>query len=217
MDKNKKNRYQRALEDWDERTGLAREQVRNWRTAALMAMLVSFILLLALVYASRQKKQMVYVARIAPGNVLQEIVPITEHYTPDKATQSAFIGQFIRDITTLPLDPIVFRDQWLRAYAVTDGSGRAALNRFARHNDPGVFLGKRTRVVKITSFHPLSNNSQEFSWQITSFDRAGKILGQHKYNGLFTLAFDKLPSLPSAILNNPLGIKVVYLNINKED
>ena len=212
----KDNKYRRALEDWDERTGLARDQIKNWRMAALMAMLVCFILLLALVYASHQKKQLVYVARVAPGNVLQEIVPISESYTPDKATQSAFIGHFIHDITTLPLDPVVFRDQWLRAYAVTDGSGRAALNRFARANDPGVFLGKRTKVVKITSFHPLSDNSQEFSWQVTAYDRAGKILSTNKFNGLFTLTFEKLPSLPSAILNNPLGIKVVYLNINKE-
>src|SRR6266403_164518 len=49
---------------------------------------------------------------------------------------------FIRDVRSVPLDPIVLRDDWLEAYDYTTERGATTLNEHARANDPFAHVGQ---------------------------------------------------------------------------
>jgi type IV secretion system protein VirB5 len=44
--------------------------------------------------------------------------------------------RFVEQVRSVPADPIVLRQNWLRAYDYTTDAGAMALNDYARINDP---------------------------------------------------------------------------------
>ena len=61
------------------------------------------------------------------------------------------LARFIEDVRGLPADGIVLRQNWLRAYDFTTDRGAAALNDYARTNDPFANLGKLQISVEVSS------------------------------------------------------------------
>ena len=62
------------------------------------------------------------------------------------------------------VNPIVLREQWLRAYDFTTDRGAAALNDFARTNDPFANLGKMQISVEVSSVIRASPDSFRVAW-----------------------------------------------------
>src|SRR3546814_19746853 len=57
-------------------------------------------------------------------------------YTPTEAQIAFDLAQFIGNVRSISLDPIIVRQNWLQAYAYTTARGAAFLNEYARANDP---------------------------------------------------------------------------------
>jgi len=64
----------------------------------------------------------------------------------------------------LPADAIVLRQDWLRAYDFTTDRGAAALNEYARANDPFANLGKLQISIDGLQRHPGSPSSFRVAW-----------------------------------------------------
>jgi type IV secretion system protein VirB5 len=64
----------------------------------------------------------------------------------------------------LPADAIVLRQDWLRAYDFTTDRGAAALNDYARTNDPFAKLGNTQISVEISSVIRASPESFRVAW-----------------------------------------------------
>ena len=76
--------------------------------------------------------------------------PVADYQPTDP--QIAFhLARFIEDVRGLPADAIVLRQDWLRAYDFTTDRGAAALNDYARTNDPFANLGKIQISVEVSS------------------------------------------------------------------
>ena len=57
---------------------------------------------------------------------VQAVAPATSEYQPTDAQIAYHLARFIGDIRGLPVDPILLREQWLRAYDFTTDRGAAA-------------------------------------------------------------------------------------------
>src|SRR5712691_1653421 len=156
--------HQKAAQVWDERIGSARVQAKNWRLMAFSSLILSAGLALGLVWQSLRGTVTPWVVQVDHLGQAQAIAPATSDYQPTDAQIAYHIARFIEDIRGLPVDPIVLRQQWLRAYASTTDRGAAALNDFARTNDSFHTLGKMQLSVALSSVIRASQYSFRVAW-----------------------------------------------------
>ena len=140
--------YQAAGQLWDERIGSARVQARNWQLMALCSTLLSVTLVGGLLWQSTRLKITPYIVEIDAQGEVKGIGPVTDRIEPTDAEIAHHLERFIRDVRSIPIDPVVLRDNWLEAYDFTTQRGAMSLNEFARANDP---FATRRRVHRSRS------------------------------------------------------------------
>jgi len=197
--------YQKAFDEWSERLGSARAQARHWQWACLGSFLIVLILLLAIIVLLATQKNYVYVAEVKPQENVVSVVNAKVPYVPSLAEKEHFVSTFIQSIMSLPLDPVVARDQWLDAYADVTGAAVQQLNAYAQANDPFTQMGLYTKTVEFKNYHPLSQNSYEFTWTQTTYDREGQTDHTTLYNGIFTLVSGATPKNTAELLKKSFG------------
>ena len=119
--------YQKAAQVWDERIGTSRVQARNWRLMALGSLALSLILAgdPALARADRARP-IPYIVEVDPRGGARAVGPAAETYKPSDAQIAFHLARFVDNVRSLSIDPVVVRQNWLKAYDfVTD---RAALD-----------------------------------------------------------------------------------------
>lgn len=124
--------YQRAAQVWDERIGSARVQARNWRLMALGELALVAGLSAALVFQSARGTVTPWVVQVDRLGQAQAVEPAVADYRPTDPQIAWHLARFIENVRSIPADPIVLRQNWLRAYDFTTDRGAAALNDFAR-------------------------------------------------------------------------------------
>ena len=143
--------YQKAAQVWDDRIGSARVQAKNWRLMAFGCLRCRRVSPQAL-SGNRPK------ARSRPG-WCRSIVsarhsewrrPIQTISRPIRRSPSTWRASSRMCGACRPTR-IVLRQNWLRAYDFTTDRGAAALNDYARTNDPFAKLGKLQMSVEVSS------------------------------------------------------------------
>ena len=144
--------YQKAAQVWDERIGSARVQARNWRLMAFGSLILSAGLALGLVWQSVRGTITPWVvqvdqARPGAGGRAGDIRLSADRAADRLSSRALYRGcpGHCRPIR------FVLRQQWLRAYDFTTDRGAAALNDYARTNDPFANLGKMQISVEVSS------------------------------------------------------------------
>ena len=94
----------------------------------------------------------------------QAVAPADADYRPTDPQIAWHLARFIEDVRGLPADPIVVRQNWLRAYDFTTDRGAAALNDYARANDPFAKVGKMQIAVEVSSVIRASPDSFRVAW-----------------------------------------------------
>ncbi|GJM06351.1 MAG: conjugal transfer protein TrbF [marine bacterium B5-7] len=197
--------YQRAQQTWDTRIGHAQVQARNWRLVALASLLLAAASLALLCWQLSTSKLKVFVAEISHAGRVVNVAPLQRHYTPNQAQITYFLGQFVQDMRALPLDPVVAKQNWLRAYSFLTQHGSHLFNEDMRKSAPQKLLGQKTVVVKVQDINPISDHTYSIDWQETSTDLNNKHVSTVDYNGVFTLHFST-PGSQAQIMKNPLGL-----------
>ncbi|MGY3460838.1 type IV secretory pathway TrbF-like protein [Bradyrhizobium sp. LM3.4] len=128
--------YQKAAQVWDDRIGSARVQAKNWRLMAFGCLALSTGLAGSLVWQSTQGTITPWVVEVDRLGQAQRVAPANTDYQPTDPQIAYHLARFIEDVRGLPADAIVLRQNWLRAYDFTTDRGAAALNDYARTNDP---------------------------------------------------------------------------------
>jgi type IV secretory pathway TrbF-like protein len=75
-----------------------------------------------------------------------------------------YLARFIQDVRAVPTDPVIVRQNWLQAYEFTTSAGAAALNEYARADDPFAKLGKQQIAVDVSSVIRASPESFRIAW-----------------------------------------------------
>src|SRR3546814_14997641 len=96
-------------------------------------------------------------------------------WSSDVCSSDLFIVQF----RSIPADPIIVRQNWLRAYDFTTTRGAVALNEYARANDPFSRVGQVQISVEVSSVIRASPSSFRVAWteRRSEARRGGKACG----------------------------------------
>jgi type IV secretory pathway TrbF-like protein len=206
--------YQRAAQVWDERIGSARVQAKNWRLMAFGSLLLSCGLAAGLVWQSTHGTVVPWVVEIDRLGDARAIAPATADYTPSDPQIAWYLARFIKDVRAAPADPVVVRQNWLQAYDFTTTAGAAALNDYARANDPFAKLGKQQIAVDVSSVIRASADSFRVAW-IERRYQDGALADTTRWTAILTIIIQP-PTDADRLRKNPLGVYVNAINWSKE-
>jgi len=202
--------YQKAGQVWDERIGSARVQARNWRLMAIGCLALNFVTSGALVWRSMQSSVTPYIVEIDETGAARAVGPAMEDYTPSDAQIAHHLANFIQNVRGLSVDPVVVRENWLKAYDFVTDKAAITLNEYARDNDPFSDVGRKSRTIDVISIVRVSDDSFQARWLEKTYEN-GALIKAERFTGLFTL-ITKTPTDVAKLRANPLGLYVHSLN-----
>ena len=206
--------YQKAAQVWDERIGSARVQAKNWRLMAFGCLMLSGGLASGLVWQSLHGTVTPWVVQVDHLGQAQAVAPADGSFQPTDPEIAFHLARFIEDVRGLPADGIVLRQDWLRAYDFTTDRGAAALNDYARTNDPFANLGKLQISIEVTSVIRASPISFRVAWIQRTYDN-GSLSATERWTAILTVVIDT-PRDADRLRKNPLGVYVNAINWSKE-
>ena len=206
--------YQKAAQVWDERIGSARVQARNWRFMAFGCLGLVGGLSLQLAVLSTTSRVMPYVVEVERGGTIRAVAPAVESYEPSDAQIAAELARFIEHVREVSIDPIVVKQNWLKAYDYATDRAAQTLNDYARENDPFAKIGQRSVSVEITSVVRASPTSFQLRWREKAFEN-GSAAGEQSFTGVLTIV-TKPPRDAATLRANPLGIYINAINWSRE-
>ncbi|AWC24853.1 MULTISPECIES: conjugal transfer protein TrbF [Hyphomicrobiales] len=206
--------YQKAAQVWDERIGSARVQARNWRYMAFGSLILSAGLASALVWQTARGTVVPWVVQVDRLGQAQAIAPATADYRPTDPQVAWHLARFIEQVRSIPSDPIIVRQNWLRAYEWTTDRGAAALNDYARANDPFTKVGKQQISVEVSSVIRASPDSFRIAWTEQHYED-GKLASTERWTAILTIVLQP-PRDVDRLKSNPLGIYVNAISWSRE-
>ena len=206
--------YQKAAQVWDERIGSARVQARNWRYMAFGSLILSAGFASALVWQSARGTVVPWVVQVDNLGQAQTVAPAVADYRPTDPQLAFHLGRFIEQVRAIPADAIIVRQNWLRAYEWTTDRGAAALNDYARANDPFTKVGRNQVTVEVSSVIRASPDSFRVAWTERRY-QDGSLTTTERWSAILTVVVQP-PRTPDALRKNPLGVFVNALNWSKE-
>lgn len=206
--------YQKAAQIWDDRIGSARVQARNWRLMAFGSLFLSAGLGAGLIWQSARGTVTPWVVQVDHLGEAQVIAPATASYRPTDPQIAWYLARFIEDIRSLSSDPVVVRQNWLRAYDFTTTTGAVALNDYARLNDPFARVGHEQVELDVSSVIRASPTSFRVAW-VERHYRDGAFVGTERWTAIVATRLT-VPRDADHLRKNPLGIYVSAINWSKE-
>ena len=206
--------YQRAAQVWDDRIGSARVQAKNWRIMAFGSLILSAGFAAALVWQSARGIVVPWVVQVDNLGQAQAVAPATADYRPTDPQVAWHLARFIEQVRSIPADPVIVRQQWLRAYEWTTDRGAAALNDYARSDDPFTKVGKQQVAVEVSSVIRASTDSFRVAWIERHYDN-GQLATTERWTAILTIVIQP-PRDADRLKANPLGIYVNAINWSRE-
>jgi type IV secretion system protein VirB5 len=206
--------YQRAAQVWDERIGTARVQARNWRLMALGGLFLSGGLATGLLWQSLQSRIVPYVVEVDRLGEARAVSEAEKNFQPTDPQIAWHLAEFISNVRSISLDPVVMRQNWLSAYDFVTDRGAHFLGDYARETNPFANAGERIVSVQVTSVVRASDRSFQVKWVETSFDR-GSLVGTTRWTAILTI-ISRPPSSAETVRRNPLGIYVDAIDWARE-
>ncbi|AJE47438.1 conjugal transfer protein TrbF [Celeribacter indicus] len=206
--------YQKAAQVWDERIGTARVQARNWRYMAFGSLILAAGFSGALVWQSARGTVVPWVVQVDALGEAQAVAPASADYEPTDPQIAFHLGRFIEQVRSIPADPIIVRQNWLRAYEFTTDRGAAALNDFARANDPFTRVGRQQIAVEVSSVIRASPGSFRVAWTERHYEN-GQLSTTERWTAILTVVI-QTPRSAERLRANPLGIYVNAISWSRE-
>jgi type IV secretion system protein VirB5 len=206
--------HQKAAQVWDERIGSARLQARNWRLMAIGCLALSAGLSAALVWQSARGTVVPYVVEVDTLGAAQAVAPAVADFRPTDPQIAWHLARFIENVRQLPADPVVLRQNWLRAYDFATDRGAVALNDHARRDDPFARVGDTQVSVEISSVIRASDTSFRIAW-IERRYVGGQLAATERWTAILTVVIQP-PRTAERLRVNPLGVFVHAINWSRE-
>ncbi|WP_430414060.1 conjugal transfer protein TrbF [Parasphingorhabdus sp.] len=206
--------YRRAAQAWDDRIGSARVQAKNWRLAFFGTLLLSSGLAAAIVWQGARGSIVPWVVQVDKFGEAQAVGPADAPYNPTDPQIAFHLAKFIEQVRGIPVDPVIVRENWLRAYDFTSAKGAVALNDYARTNDPFANIGEIQIAVDVASVIRASASSFRVAWSERKY-QDGVLAETTRWSAILTIKV-QTPKTPDALRKNPLGLFIDAINWSKE-
>lgn len=198
--------YQRAGQVWDDRMGLSIAHARNWRRIALANLAMAAFLGAGWWVQTDRAVVRPFVVEVSDWGQTQRITALDGRYEPTEAQTSYALAQWIRDVRSKSIDPIVIRQNWLRAYDLLTPRASAFLNDWAQAHDPFAEAGREAVNVEVLNVVRRSERTFDLQWRETRFVN-GQQAGTDRWRALITVTHQP-PRTEAELMRNPLGIKI---------
>lgn len=206
--------YQKAAQVWDQRMGAARVQAKNWRLAALMSLGLCGILAGGMIWMAGTSRITPYVVEVQENGAVKAVGPATGKFAVSDAQIAHQVADFIKNTRSVSIDPVIIRQNWLKAYDYATDQAAITLNTYARDHDPFAEVGIRSVTVDVTSVVRSSDDSFDIRWRETTF-RNGALQGSRDYTAVLSIII-KPPTDAATLHKNPLGLYVHGLNWSQD-
>jgi type IV secretion system protein VirB5 len=206
--------YQAAQQQWDARIGSARVQAKNWRLMAFGTLILAFVMAGGLLWLSTRSIVTPYVVEVDTQGSVRAVGPAMEAYRPTDAQIDYHLSRFLRNVRSIPIDPIVLRDDWLEAYDYATDRAAAVLNDYARVKDPFANVGRTSVAIEVTSVVRASDTSFQLRW-IERIYQNGSLNSTERWTAILSIVLQP-PKDVARIRKNPLGIYVDSLDWSRE-
>ncbi len=206
--------YQRSAQVWDDRIGSARVQAASWRLMALSELALVAGLAGALVWQATRGTVTPWVVQVDRLGQAQVVAPADRAFTPTDGEIAWHLARFIEEVRGVPADPVVVRENWLKAYDFTTDKGALALNGYAQAADPFAKVGTVEVSVEVASVIRASPSSFRVAWIERSYAN-GALAATERWSAIITVVL-QTPHDADTLRKNPLGIYVTAINWSKE-
>jgi type IV secretion system protein VirB5 len=210
------NPYLAARAEWDERYGDLIARARNWRVAAILALLIAGVEAGGMIAVSMRSKTVPFVVAVDSVGRVVASGPAEQAPRIDDRMKRAAMFQWVQDLRLVTTDPIAQRKSIDRVYAMI-ASGSAAqtfVSDYYRNDPPFARAQKETVDVQVRTVIPTSEVTYEVEWTETTRDLSGDVLGTQNWKGAFTIAINP-PSDERLARVNPLGLYVTNASWSK--
>jgi type IV secretion system protein VirB5 len=181
---------------------------------ALGGLFLSGGLATGLLWQSLQSRVVPYVVEVDKLGEARAVSEAEKNFQPTDPQIAWHLAEFISDVRSISLDPVVMRHNWLSAYDFVTDRGAHFLGDYAREANPFADVGERTVSVQVTSVVRASDRSFQVKWIETSFDR-GNLVGTARWTAILTIV-TKPPSSAETLRRNSLGIYVDAIDWARE-
>lgn len=214
-----KTPFDQAKEEWDRREGHIVVQNYNLRRLLLLSWLVLLVIAGGFVMQSLKSSVVPYVVEVdsTTGVVRNAGLAEAKEYTPQAAEMKYFLSQFIRNIRSLPLDPVVYKKNIEAAYGFLTKQAANKMNVQLQNENPLERFGKETVQVKIGSMLAMTDGSSSYQirWTEEHYDIASGKKTSMPMSGIFTIRLQP-PKQQQDLEVNPLGIFIADFNWTQE-
>lgn len=208
--------YQRAQDEWDNRIGTTRVQAKNWRVVAFSSIAAAVVAIGGLIYQSSKSQVVPYVVQVNNDGIVQAVGPAKQvNYAPGQNEIKFFLGQFISSVRSLPLDPVVAKNSWLKAYQYLRQQAANTLNEIAQKEQPFARLGQETVAVQIVNVNPMSKDTYQVRWNETSYNKEGITISTRSMTGIFSIEIQP-PKDEKTLMTNPIGLYINQFSWSKD-
>lgn len=206
--------YRRARQVWDDRVGAVAANSKNLWALAMVEAGVIVVLAGALVWVTARGEIVPWVVQVDRLGQAQAVAPAEIGYRPTDPQIAFHLARFIEQVRSVPADPIIVRQNWLRAYDFTTDKGALALNDHARASDPFAQVGKVQVAVEVSSVIRASPSSFRVAWTERRY-QDGALAATERWSAIVTLVIQP-PRDAERLKANPLGVFVTAINWSKE-
>ncbi len=205
-----------AKHEWNERYGDLISRARNWRIAALLALLLAVVEAGGLVALSLRPRTVPFIVAVdSIGHVVASGAADQSPVIDDRMKRAA-LYQWIQDLRMVIADPLVQRRSIDRVYSMIGQATPAQMfiTDWYRNNTPFDRALTETVAIDVRTVLPTTSRSYEIEWTETTRDHAGTVVGTQNWKGVFTIAVNP-PTDEKLAHINPLGIYVVDTSWSK--
>lgn len=162
----------------------------------------------ALVYQSNKSQMVPYVVQTdGSGHVVGIGLATQMNYDPKEKEIQYFIERFILDARTIPLDPVLAKQQLVAAASLTTQASRNKLAEELRKENITGRIGSETTQLQMISNVQQTADTYQVRWIEEVYNRDGSLKEKYQMVGSFTFELGKVKNQEEWRLN-PLGIYV---------
>ena len=212
--------FRRARQEWDHRIGQSVVQAKNWRFAFLISTFLLALMTFSLFTVVKQQKVIPVIVGLDKQTGEPSVVgPVDQSkYQPGPLEIKYFLSQFVRYVRSVPLDSVVIRQNWTRAYTLLRKEAAALLNDMTQKdaNSPLKKIGKVLVTVQPLSVLQIPDTSSyQMRWKETVYSTHGTKLEEYTMLATFQIELDP-PRDEHTIQENPLGLFIRNFQWNRE-
>jgi len=212
--------FLRARQEWDNRIGATVVQAKNWRLACIGALTSTLIALFALTFQIQQRKVIPVLVGIDKERGEPIVLGRVDQYVykPQLQEIKYFLSNFITLVRAVPSDPVLIKQNWLKAYAFLRRDAANVLNDLTNRDQssPLKRLGDLTVLIQPIAVVQIDGgNSYQARWEESVYNNHGSPVDRFTMTGIFTVEIEP-PKDEASLSKNPLGFYITNFQWNRE-